>query len=344
MFRIEEPSILYFLLLVPLLIALVWWTMRWKNDVLQGLGDSTVFRRLYAGWSSKKEWLKSGLLLGVLVLLLVSWSNPQWGNRKEKIKAKRTDVIIALDISQSMMAEDILPNRMEKAKRFCLELIKKLRGERIGLVFFAGGAYLQMPLSTDFASANLYINSASPSQAGTQGTVIADAIDLSQRIFGEDNPTQKALIIISDGENHEQEAIESAKTARENGTTIFTLGIGTEEGANIPFVERGRTTYKRNAAGNAVRSAINVGLLQDVAESGGGEFHMIDQTFSALSKIDSEIAKLEKREVEQRSFTNFNSYFQFFLIPALILLVLDTFLSTNSSGTGQWRKMLGLDK
>ena len=343
MFRLEEPSILYLLILVPILITLVWWTMRWKSDVLKDLGDSRVFRRLYDSWSVRREWIKSGLLLTALLLLLVSWSNPQWGSRKEKVKAKRTDVIIALDISQSMMAEDILPNRMEKAKRFCLELIKKLRGERVGLVFFAGSAYLQMPLSTDFASANLYINSASPSQAGTQGTVIADAIELSQRVFGEENPTQKALIIISDGENHEQEAIDASKAALENGTTIFTIGIGTEEGANIPFVDRGRTTYKKTASGDAVRSALNVGLLQDVAQSGGGQFYMIDETFSALSRIDNEIARLEKREVEQRSFTDYNSYFQIFLLPALILLVLDVILSTNSSGKGQWRKMLDLD-
>ena len=310
---------------------------------MDGVGDSKVFSRLYAGWSAKREWLKSIMILGAMGLLLMSWANPQWGTRKEKVKAKSTDVIIALDISQSMMAEDILPSRMEQAKRFCTELIKKLQGERVGLIFFAGGAYLQMPLSNDFASAQLYIKSASPKQAGTQGTVIADAIDLAQSVFGEDNPTQKALIIISDGENHEQEAIESAKKAHENGTFVYTLGIGTEEGAYVPFLERGKVTYKRNAQGNPVTSTLNVGLMQDVADGGGGEFYMIDQTMSALSKIESEISRLEKKEVEARSFTDYNSYFQFFLLPAILLLIWEFLFSAQTTGTRGWKKMLGLE-
>jgi len=342
MFRLEEGYILYYLLLVPVAILLVWLTMQWKTKVLQRTGDSKVISRLFPDWSGRKEWLKSLMLILGLALLVISWSNPQWGTRTQKVKAKSTDVIIALDISQSMMAEDILPNRMEKAKRFCSELIKKLKGERIGLIFFAGSAYLQMPLSQDQASAELYIKSASPKQAGTQGTVIADAIALSGSIFGEDNATQKALIVISDGENHEVEAIEAASTAFENGTSVYTLGIGTEEGAPVPFTERGRTTYKKTKQGNPVTSALNVSLLRDIAESGGGSFYMIDQTMSALNKLDAEIDKLEKKEVEQRSFTDYNSYFQLFLLPAILLFIFEYLLSSNSSGTSGWKKLLGL--
>jgi len=342
MFRFEEQYILYYLILIPIGFVLVWLTMKWKREVLDKVGDAKVILRLFPNWSAKKEWLRSSLILCGLALLLISWSNPQWGTRKQKVKAKSSDIIIALDISQSMMAEDISPNRMEKAKRFCTELIKKLRGERVGLIFFAGSAYLQMPLSQDHASAELYIKSASPKQAGTQGTVIADAIELSKSIFGSDNPTQKALIIISDGENHEVEAITAARNAYENGTTIYTLGIGTEDGAPVPFVERGRTVYKKNRQGNPVNSALNVSLLRDVAESGGGEFYMIDQTMSALSKLDAQIDKLEKQEVEQRSFTDYNSYFQLFLLPAILLFILEHLMSSQSSGTGGWKKLLGI--
>lgn len=342
MFRFEEQYILYFLLLIPLAIFLVWLTLKWKRDVLNKYGDASIISRLFPNWSLRKEWLKASLFIFAMALLLISWSNPQWGTRKQKVKAKSSDVIIALDISQSMMAEDITPSRMEKAKRFCTELIKKLRGERVGLIFFAGSAYLQMPLSQDHASAELYIKSASPKQAGTQGTVIADAIELSNSIFGKENATQKALIVISDGENHEVEAVTAAREAYENGTTVYTLGIGTEEGAPVPFVQRGRTTYKQNNQGNPVNSALNVGLLKDVAQSGGGEFYMIDQTMSALSKLDAEIDKLEKQEVEQRSFTDYNSYFQLFLFPAILLIILEYLLSSISSGTGGWKKLLGL--
>lgn len=342
MFRLEEGYILYYLILVPVAVILVWLTMQWKTKVLNRTGDSKVISRLFPDWSARKEWLKSLMVILGLTLVLVSWSNPQWGTRKQKVKAKSTDVIIALDISQSMMAEDILPNRMEKAKRFCSELIKKLRGERIGLIFFAGSAYLQMPLSQDQASAELYIKSASPKQAGTQGTVIADAISLSNSIFGDENATQKALIVISDGENHEVEAIEAASNAFANGTSVYTLGIGTEEGAPVPFTERGRTTYKKTKQGNPVTSALNVSLLRDIAESGGGSFYMIDQTMSALNKLDAEIDKLEKKEVEQRSFTDYNSYFQLFLLPAILLFIFEYLLSANSSGTTGWKKLLGL--
>jgi len=342
MFRFEEAYILYFLLLIPLGIALAWLTLQWKSKTLDNIGDRKVISRLFPEWSSRKEWLKAGLLLLAFSLLLISWSNPQWGTRKQKVKAKSTDVVIALDISQSMMAEDILPNRMEKAKRFTTELVRKLRGERIGLIFFAGSAYLQMPLSQDHASAELYIKSASPRQAGTQGTVIAEAIDLSNTLFADEKANQRALIVISDGENHEVEAIEGASDAYSQGTTIFTVGIGTEDGAPVPFTDRGQTKYKQTKNGEAVKSALNVGLLQDIAESGGGEFYMIDQTMSALNKIDAEIDKLEKQEVEQRSFTDYNSYFQLFLLPAILLFFIEYLLSTRSSGTGGWRKLLGL--
>lgn len=342
MFRIEAAYILYFIPLLLLGLGLLWLSLNWKTTVLDNAGEHKVLSRLFPDWSSKKAWAKGILVLVSSLFLFVSWANPQWGTRTQKVKSKSTDVIIALDISQSMLAEDISPNRMERAKRFCGELLKKLRGERIGLIFFAGSAYLQMPLSQDQASAELYINSASPKQAGTQGTVIADAIEMAANIFNTDKPSQKALIIISDGENHEQEAINAAKKANESGTHIFTLGIGSEEGAPVPFEQNGRTTYKSDKEGNPVKSALNVGMLKDIAESGGGEFYMIDQVMSALSKLDNEIEALEKVDVEQRSFTDFNSYFQFFLLPAILMLLLESLISeTKGTGAG-WRNIMGL--
>ena len=343
MFRFEESYILWFLFLLPIGILLVWLSFKWKKSVINKAGDYNVFTRLFPDWSSTKEWIKSSLLLLSLALLLVAWANPQWGSRKQKIKAKSSDVIIALDISQSMMAEDISPNRMERAKRFVAELIKKLKGERVGLIYFAGSAYLQMPLSNDYASAELFVKSASPKQAGTQGTVIADAINLAGTVFGNDNPTQKALIIISDGENHETEAIVAAKEAREKGTFVYTLGIGTEEGAYVPFEERGQKVYKKDMAGKTVSSALNVGLLKDIANAGGGEFYMIDQTMSALPALDSEIDRIEKQEVEQRSFTDYNSFFQYFLCFAILFLIAEFLISNTSNKKGGWKRFIGLN-
>lgn len=344
MFKFEAAYILYFLILIPIGIVLIWLTLQWKGNVLDKVGDRQVIARLFPDWSVQKEWLKAGLLLCALALLLVSWSNPQWGTRAQKVKAKSTDVIIALDISQSMLAEDISPNRMERAKRFCTELLKRLKGERVGLIFFAGSAYLQMPLSQDFASAELYIKAASPNQAGTQGTVIADAIKMSGTIFNDEKASQKALIIISDGENHESEAIVAAGESLSNGTHVYTLGIGSEEGAPVPFYQNNQVTYKKDKNGNVINSIINTSLLQEIADSGGGQFYMIDQVMSALDKLDKEIDKLEKIEVEQRSFTDYNSYFQYFLFPAIFLLFLEYIIVARSGKSGDWKKALGLNK
>ncbi len=344
MFRFEVPSILYSLaILIPLGILLLWLTHGWFLRSLDKTGDAKLIRRLFPFHSRKRALIKNTLVLFGLLFMVIAWSNPQWGSKKEKVKAKSSDVVIALDISQSMMAEDITPNRMERSKRFCTELIKKLRGERLGLIFFAGGAYLQMPLSQDNASADLFIKSASPRQAGTQGTVIADAIDLSLNLFSDDDPTQKALIIISDGENHEQEAIDAAQRAKEKGMTVFTLGVGTEQGAQIPFINNGKKTYKRDKDGYPVSSKLNVGLMQDIAESGGGEFYMIDQAMTALNKLDVQIDRLEKREVEQRSFTDFNSYFQYFLIPAILLFMFEYCFSSRRSKHQNWRSVIGIE-
>ena len=342
MFQFEQTYVLWFLLLIPLAILLQWFNMRWKKTTLNQIGDYKVFSRLFSDWSIKKEWLKNGLIMLAFAFLLIACANPQWGNRKQKIKAKSSDVIIALDISQSMLAEDVSPNRMERSKRFVTQLIKSLRGERIGLIFFAGSAYLQSPLSNDYASADVYIKAASPKQAGTQGTVVAEAIELAVNIFGKDNPTQKALIIISDGENHETEAIKAAEKARENGTFIYTVGIGSQEGAYIPIVQNGKKVYKTDKSGQPITSALNVGLLQDIAEAGGGEFYMIDQTMTALKKIDREIDKIEKQDVEQRSFTDFNSYFQLILLMAIIFFILEFFIRNFSDKKGSLNRLLGI--
>jgi Ca-activated chloride channel homolog len=220
------------------------------------------------------------------------------------------------------------------------ELLKKLRGDRVGLVFFAGSAYLQMPLSNDFASAETFIRSANPSQAGTQGTVIADAIELSQTIFGDDSPSQKALIIVSDGENHETEAVEAAQEAFDNGIYTFTLGIGTEEGANIPVIKGGKRFLKRDNEGQAVVSSLNVNNLQNIAEAGGGKFFLLNNSSSVLSQLERELERLKKKEVEQRSFTDYNSYFQYFIFMAILALSVELLLSTLKGTSDKLKSIL----
>jgi len=342
MFRFENIQSLPFLLVVPILFLGFYLFLRLKKARLSKFGDEKIIHRLFPDWSSSKEWLKAALFALSVGFTIVAFANPQWGSRKQKVKAKSSDIIIALDISQSMMATDLSPNRMEKAKRFTSQLIKNLKGERIGLIFFAGSAYLQMPLTNDYSAAELFVKSANPKQAGTQGTAVAEAIDLAQTIFSNDSPYQKALVLITDGENHESEAIDAAKTASQNGTFVFTVGVGTQEGAMVPFEENGRTTYKKDRSGNAVKSRLNVPLLQDIAAAANGEFYLLSDEFKMIKKLSNDLEKIEKQEVEQRSFTDFNSYFQYFLFLGLFLLVIEYFISNKKSETFSLKKWLNI--
>ncbi len=340
MFRFEASGILWLLILI--IPALLWFAflLRYKKSKLKQAGHYPTIQRLFSNWSQGKAWLKYGITVFALTAMIIAWANPQWGSRTETVKIKSSDIVIALDISQSMLAEDISPNRMERAKFMLSELLKKLRGDRVGLVFFAGSAYLQMPLSNDFASAETFIRSANPSQAGTQGTVIADAIELSQTIFGDDSPSQKALIIVSDGENHETEAVEAAQEAFDNGIYTFTLGIGTEEGANIPVIKGGKRFLKRDNEGQAVVSSLNVNNLQNIAEAGGGKFFLLNNSSSVLSQLERELERLKKKEVEQRSFTDYNSYFQYFIFMAILALSVELLLSTLKGTSDKLKSIL----
>jgi len=342
MFRFEDSFILWFTAALPLCLAFVYLYLKWRQRQLSASGDISLINKLIPEWSKRKLWIKNILFLLAVAFLFVAWSNPQWGMRKEKVKVNSSDVIIALDISQSMMAEDISPNRMERAKFFVSELVNKLKGDRIGLIFFAGSAYLQMPLTSDYASAKTFVQSASPTQAGTQGTVIADAIKLAEKTFGDEAKGQKAMIIISDGENHESAAVAAAREAREKGIFVFTLGIGTTEGAMIPVVANGRRVMKTDKSGNAVVSRLNSDNLVNIAEAGGGSFYMIDPAMTALSRLDDTLERLEKREVEQRSFTDYNSYFQIFLALSLILLIVEFLIGNKSSDKSIFKKVLDI--
>lgn len=304
----------------------------WVKRDRSKLSESTLFDQLAPGFSWARKYLKFTLLLLSLAFLFVAWANPQWGNKKEKVKAKSSDIFIALDISQSMMAEDISPNRLERAKRLAINVVKSLRGNRIGLILFAGNAYLQMPLSSDFTAAQIFIQSANTNQAGTQGTAITEAIDLAQRAFEEGTQYQRALVVITDGENHDDEAIAKAKEARENGLIVFTIGVGTEEGGYVPYEERGREQYKKDKDGVAIKSKLNLNLLRDLSDAGGGKYFLIQQGEKIITDLQSEIERIEKQEVEQRSFTEYASYFQYFLAFGLLLMLVEYLINNNSSG------------
>lgn len=323
MFRFEQGQYLWFLWILPvlLLIYILYWY--WRRRQINALGDRALLQRLIPGWADNRQHLKIALILSAFLFLIVAYANPQWGNKKEKVKAKSSDVFIALDISQSMMAEDISPNRLERAKRLTQNLVQSLKGNRIGLIFFAGNAYLQMPLSNDYSAAQLFISSANTNQATTQGTAISEAIDLALRAYEPEKNNQRGLIIITDGESHDDEAVAKAVEAKEKGLNIFTIGVGTSEGAFVPFISQGRQQYKRDEAGNPVKSALNNQLIEDLASSGGGESYLIGEGNSIINDLRSRIDLLQKEEVETRAFTDYASYFQYFLAIGVLFIVLE---------------------
>jgi len=330
MFRFEEPSLLYFLVAIPIMLLLYFLFIRMDKARKGKLSSAGLFERLAPNFSSFRQHLKFGFLLLAASLLCISWANPQWGMKKEKAKAESSDIFIALDISQSMMATDISPNRLERSKRLAQNIVRSLKGNRIGLIYFAGNAYLQMPLSQDFSAAELFLQSANTDLAGTQGTAINDAIDLASRAFEEDKKFQRALVIITDGENHEDALIEKAEDAKELGLVIYTVGVGTEEGGFVPYMERGREQYKRDAEGNPVKSKLNVDMVRDLAAAGGGSFHLIQEGGKIIPELKKQLEKLEKQEIERKSFSEYASYYQYFLAFGILFLILE-FLWPNGA-------------
>lgn len=332
MFRFEHPEYLYALAALPLLVFFFYFTRVLRKRSIRRFGDSALVRQLMPEFSDFRQGLKFVLLLAGLAFLILGWSNPQWGTKKEKVTRKSVDVFIALDISQSMLAQDIVPSRLERAKRFTQNLIEGLRGERIGAIIFAGNAYIQTPLTTDYTYASLLTRSANPDQAPTQGTAIADAIDLAEQSFEEENKNHKALVIITDGENHDEEAIQRAKEARQNGLLIFSVGVGTPDGSFIPVMVNGRSDYKRDRSGQPVRTSLNEDLLRELAQTGEGAYFNLDSGSEAVVEaLRSRIDNIEKREFEQRVFNEYESYFQYFIALALLLILLEFLLPYRRS-------------
>ncbi len=328
-FRFENIDYLYALLLIPIFIVLFWLIQRARKNAFAKFGNSTLLSQLMPAYSKYKHTTKFILLLCGLAFLIVGWANPQWGSKKEKVKRKSVDIFIALDISQSMMAEDIQPNRMERARKFSQKLVDKLKGDRLGIILFAGNAYMQMPLTTDYAAAQLFLRSANPSQAPAQGTAISEAIDLAEQSFEEDNKQHKAIIIISDGETHDQDALDRAKTAADNGLLIYSVGVGTPSGGFIPTIIGGRSDYKRDEKGNPVRTSLNEGMMQNLADEGNGfYFNLAGSNVEEVSvALRNSIDQMEKREFEARVFNEYESYFQYFIAIAILFLIAEFLLS-----------------
>lgn len=333
MFRFEHPEFLYALGLVIILLLLEYFVKRNRMKSIDKLGVKSLWPTLIPGYDPKVLAWRSSLWLAGLGLLILSMSNPQWGIRKENVEIKSTDIYLAMDISNSMLSEDIKPNRLERAKLWAESMIKNLASDRVGVILFAGNAFLQSPLTTDYGSATMFIRSASPDMISTQGTNLEDAINTALENFSDDQEAQRVLLILSDGEDNEEsnsKAIEAAEKAKEKNVALFTIGVGTVNGGLIPIpYSNNMENYKRDETGKPILTKLNQAVLQYLAQVTKGKYYSIENGDAIIGAIKNELANMEKQRIAERAYSEFESYFVYFLIPGLLLLMLEYLLSIH---------------
>ncbi len=331
MTRFEFIEHLYWLAgLVPLVLAFVLYVL-WRRRAIKRLGDVGLLERLMPLRSKRKHTIKFVLAALAFAAIVVAYANPQVGKSFEKVKRSGIDVIIAVDVSKSMLAEDVKPNRMARARQFVSRVIDELQNDRVGLIVFAGNAYLQMPLTTDKAATRLFLKTMSTEIVPTQGTAIGDAIRLAERSFELEEEQHKALIIITDGENHEGEALVAAEEAAEKGIVINAVGVGDPKGAPIPVNGRSGNDFKRDREGNIVLSKLNETMLQQLAAKGNGEYFRLNAGTEELSALIDNLNTMEKKDFDEQVVTDYEDQFQYVVLLAIILLTLEFLISLRKS-------------
>ena len=327
--KFASPEYLYLLILLPLLLAVYIYSNYRRNRNLRLYGDAQLLKSLMPDVSAYRPSIKFWLSFAALALIVVALARPQFGSKKETITRQGIEAVIALDISNSMMAEDIAPNRLEKAKKIISRLIDKFENDKVGLIVFAGDAFVQLPITNDFISAKMFLETISPALISRQGTDIGGAISLAMKSFTNTEGVGKAIILITDGENHEGGAEEAAKLAADKGMNVYVLGIGSLEGAPIPA--DGSNDYRRDKEGNVVVTKLNEQMAQTVAQAGNGAYIRVDNTNNAQKILESEVNKLAKADVTTEVYTEFNEQFEFIAWIAFILLVIEALILTGKS-------------
>jgi len=342
MFRFGNPEYLYLLLLVPVLGVLFGLAQYNKKKALARFGDLSVIEQLMPFVSKSKPVLKFIFLTIALVSIIFALSDPQFGSKLEKVKRKGAEIIIALDVSNSMLAEDIKPNRLERAKQAISKLVDNMENDRIGLIVFAGDSYIQVPVTSDYTAAKMFLSSINTNIVSKQGTNIGSAIDLAMNSFTPESEMEKALIIITDGENHEDDAVKAAELAGEKGIAVHTIGMGSPQGAPIPLNKGyGQTIFQQDKDGNTVISKLDQKTLQEIANAGNGVFIRANNTQTGLNKLFDRINKMEKKEMEEKIYTEFEHRFQYLLAIALFFILLDIFIPERKS---KWSKNFNIFK
>ena len=320
MFRFEEPIYLYLLAVIPVLALVRWLLERKQHKRLRKFGDPELLSQLMPDVSRWRPAAKFWTLEAALALLIVMIAKPQMGTRISHDKRTGIETIIAMDISNSMLAEDVAPSRLDRTKMMVENLVDNFTDDKIGLIVFAGDAFVQLPITSDYVSAKMFLSDIHPSLMATQGTDIATAINMATNSFTQQQGVGKAIIVVTDGEDHEGGALEAAKDAKKKGMRVYVLGVGSPNGAPIPL---GNGNYMKDRTGNTVMTKLNEEMCRQVAEAGGGAYIHVDNNSNAQQQLDNELSKLTKKEMQSTIYSDYDEQFQAFGIIALILLIIE---------------------
>ncbi len=341
MIQLDEKIYFYLLCIVPVIVVLFVLLLFWKKRTQKKFAELPLLKRLTPERSSFKSTLKLIFFLIGLSLLIIALVNPKIGTKLETVKREGVDIVFALDVSKSMLAEDIAPNRLEKAKRLVSEIINNLASDRIGIIAYAGQAYPQLPITTDYGAAKMFLQSMNTDMLTSQGTAINEAINLATTYYNDEEQTNRVLFIISDGEDHsENSTLSAVEDAKNEGIRIFTIGVGKAKGAPIPIKKNGvLQTLKKDLEGEVVITKLNQTILEDIASDGDGEYIDGANTEAAVTIITEQLNQMDKTEFESKQFSEYKDQYQWFLGVGLLILFLDIFLLDRKT---KWLKKLNL--
>jgi Ca-activated chloride channel homolog len=324
MFRFLHPEYFYLLTLIPIIIGLFWFASILQKRAINRFGNIDTLMQLMPGFSLNRGWLKTIVFSTAILFIILGLAGPQFGSKLTEVKRKGIELIIALDVSNSMMAQDIQPNRLERAKQAISRLVDKLSDDRLGLIVFAGDAYVQLPITNDYISAKMFLSSISPGIVPKQGTAIGSAISLAASSFSPQSETSKVIVILSDGENHEDDPVEAAKKAAEQGIYVYAIGIGSPQGSPIPASSQdNQPSFWKDKDGNVVVTKLDEETLSKVAVAGNGKYIRATNTQLGLLPLFDEINKMQKTEIKDKVYSEYDDQFQYLFAAALILLIFE---------------------
>jgi Ca-activated chloride channel family protein len=340
MYQIEEPTYFIYLAIIPAIFVLFLLVLIWKNRKQKQFADSNLIQKLIPERSTFKSVLKIIMICLGLTLLIIALANPKMGTKLETVKRQGVDIVFALDVSKSMLAEDIAPSRLDKAKQIMNKIIENLASDRVGIIIYAGNSYPLLPITTDHAAARMFLQNANPDMVSSQGTSINEAIERGITYFDNDEQTNRFLFIVSDGEDHEENALSMAEQAKREGIKIYTVGVGTEKGSPIPIRDNGSViSYKKNSKGEVVITQMKPEVLVDIAREGNGKYINGNKTQETIDIIEELLVKAEKSEFETKQFSDYKDQFQWFLGFGILFLLIDVLLLEKKT---KWIQKLNL--